>query len=288
MLLLRQVKAQLAQKPREPENGKTDDGEDTTADKLGKIRKKWLIDEKAIQRIRLEELRKDDRVQIEFKDDVIDRFIDGMRGTGDFANQGFENRFRGGSPLAKTRYILDHIDRNNTGVKDDIIIKSDPKFMRTFRSKIWPALRQNCATADCHGGDKAPGGFKVFVHRGRNERVDYTNFLLVDGYVSNGRRLIDRNNPDESLLLHYGLPRKLARYKHPEPRTRHIFPRRNNAKFKLFKEWITELQGPLHPDYRLDYKPPKGIKFDISGKPAFLGGGGDDDDEPATQPDATP
>lgn len=221
-----------------------------------------LLKDDDIRKIRVEELRKGDSVAIKFKNDVVKRFMASMEGQEDFRKPRFEKKFLGWPKTRKVVYMLDKRP-DNVKMKDDIFIESDPKFMKNFR-QLWPVINNFCAASSCHGGIKPKGGLILFTRGSGNERADYTNFAILDGVVAGGRRVIDRDNPAESLLLHYLLPRKVANNKHPietadSAKVHTAFKNRRVNNYKRILRWIDELAGPPHPGYRLNYKPPFGI-----------------------------
>jgi len=213
-----------------------------------------LLKTEDVYRIRLLELRADDRARIEFRDDLLERFIESMRGVGIFAERGGETRFRTMSRVAQARYILENTDRDSA-LRDDILVKSDPAVITQFRTRVWPIISRGCATASCHGGVKAVGGLRLFSMPLKDERVVYTNFYILSEW-SGGRKLIDRGKPEMSRLLQYGLPKELAKAPHPKAFTPPLFlsPRDRNHKF--VEDWIRSLRHPLVGGYRIDYKIP--------------------------------
>ena len=226
-----------------------------------------LLTEDDIRKIRVEELRDGDSVVIKFKNDVVKRFMASMEGEEDFRKPRFDRKFLAWPRTRKTLYMLDKRP-DDVKMKDDIFIESDPKFMKEFR-QFWPVINNFCAASSCHGGAKPKGGLILFTRGKGNERADYTNFAILDGIVAHGRRVIDRDNPAESLLLHYLLPRKVANNKHPiktaDPAKVHMaFKNRRAGNYKRMLRWIDDLDGPPHPGYRLKYKPPFGIKLRTS------------------------
>ncbi len=240
---------------------------------------KWLVTEEEIYRIRLEELRGTDRVRVSFRGKLIERFINIMQGRRDFERPRFANEFRAYPPVAKAIYILDNVPREQVGITEDILIKSDPAFMVDFRSRIWPILATRCATTDCHGGKKPAGRLRLFKVAGKNVQVDYTNFMILESYVSHGRKLIDRDHKDLSLLLQYGLPPEQAKYNHPRKRRRSPYRSRNSRNYRLMLAWIRSLAGPPSPDYRVKLRipwAPKGGRVSLPDAP------------PATQPTTGP
>jgi tetratricopeptide (TPR) repeat protein len=277
-LLLVQVEAQLKLSG-EPDTRPVRPPITTTkgADANATVLAEWLLSDEDINRIRLEELRKGEKVTVQFRNDADRKFIDMMRGKGDFEDARFEKRFLGFAPWDKAHYMLKHLDRDNVAMKDEIRIKTNPQFMVEFNSRVWPKLRQTCASVQCHGGEKPEGTLRFFP-LARNDKVDYTNFVILVGYRKDGRRLIDRNNPEESLFLNFGLPPDQARsgYVHQQKITP-LFAKRTDDDYKRVLEWIDSLEGPPYPDYRLLWKPPLGMKIDTGG-PDFL----------TTQPASTP
>jgi len=277
-LLLRQVEAKIREATRPP---KTVPATAPTGPAGPAVRPEWLVSQEEIYRIRLEELRPSDTVVVEFRNNVLERFIDKMAGTADFKKPRFDKEFRAMSNTRKVIYILEQIDPDDSTIKDNIIIKSDPKFMVDFRSRVWPIVSRHCASSNCHGGPKGAGGLKLFNTTGRDERVIYTNFAILEMYASGGRRIIDRNDPSYSLLLQYGLPPKQAKFKHPAE-SKFAFANRKVVSYRRVMEWINSLQPPAYYNYRLKYRPPSGPKpvpappSDATTKPA---GGTDVDAE---------
>jgi hypothetical protein len=224
--------------------------------------REWLAPEEDIFRIRMEELRPEERLPIQFRNDVINRFIKKWRGKEEFKEFRFEDAFRGwvqANPARAVEFMREK-DPEDTDIKDDILVQNDPKFMTDFRAKVWPIVAASCAAPQCHGGGEPKGGLRLFNVAGRNERIDYTNYLLVDGVVSRGRRMVDRANPEVSLLLQYMLPEDLAQFRH-STKIQAAAGRKEDARYVAVLEWIQSLHRPPHPDYRLKYAPPMGMKL---------------------------
>ena len=211
-----------------------------------------------IYRLRLRELKANDSVQIDFRNKLIDRFLKANRGTGPFAEAGAEQEFLKLSRVAQARYILENIDRDNWAMLDDILVKSDPVVFRDFKTRIWPILAQTCASSACHGGVKGAGDLKLFNVAMGDERILYTNFYILHSYARGGQ-MIDRANPENSLLLECGLPKKLARTPHSKE-INPVFPTRDDNNYRIILNWITTLRHPLLPE---DY----GVKYKVPGQP---------------------
>ena len=222
----------------------------------------WLVSEEDINRIRLAETGAESlRTFVDFRGDVIDRFIQSQRSSKDFQ----ERRFRRMRPVEKLAYIVRNLDPNNPSLVDDIVVRSDPKSLDEFRRSVWPGILQTCGAANCHGGPSPVGGWKVFRAKVREERIDYTNFVILDGLTgADGKaRMIDRGNPDKSLLLQYGLAYDRAEMKHPVKLRQPMFSVPTAAAYRRLRDWIAALKNP-HPNYRLDYVPPMGMKLSYS------------------------
>jgi hypothetical protein len=280
-LRLRQVEAKIEarKKPTVGPDGTTRPAPPAT---LTGIRPEWLVSEGDIHHIRLEEMTGKYRGGVEFRNDVLKRFIEAMRGVEDFEQKGFEERFKGASRVDQARYMLRKLDRSSA-MKDDIILKADPRFMLEFRRYVWPIVAQHCAAAQCHGGTQPVGGLKLFKIAGSSVKVDYTNFVLLDGIARGGRPVINRTTPDRSLLLEFGLPAEIAYYAHPKKITP-PFKSREDRQYLRVLDWIRSLANyPSAPDYRLQYRPPFGMKLNSRASSALSA---PEPTGPTTQPGA--
>lgn len=232
-----------------------------------------LVSERDILWIRLMELDKGDHVTIRYKNKALQRYIQSIRGQAidDWDRRGKERRFLALPRRLQVMEILRN-KRDDTELLKDIHITSDPRFMLDFRTKIWPIVRQSCAAGNCHGGARPNGGMKLFVISGKNDRVDYTNFVILSGLLVKNHRLLNRQNPANSLLLQFGLNRKVAKVDKRHPREiPPIFSSIEATRYKIVSDWIKGLKGPMHPNYHLKYKPPFGMKLETSGRVDILG-----------------
>lgn len=263
-LMLKQTQAKLAAPEDDGDGGEDGDTEEKDdGDKTKKPSK--VMDMKDVNRIRLRELRKDDAVFIGFRNNVVNRFVESRRGRGDFSERGFERTFLGWPNARKARYMLDNLAESDFEMLDDIVIRSDPKFMREFQS-LWPVLSKIVEGQDLRGNPKIPD--LDLVKRGANRtRIQYTNFYLLSRYGKDGWKMIDRDQPDKSLLLQYGLPEKLAIKPHPA-RVNPVFTGPDDAKYKQVYQWIEKLSGPPHHGYTLSFRPPSDKKETPATRPA--------------------
>jgi hypothetical protein len=260
-LLLRQAKAKLEEAQKGSETpSKTDDGSGpSTGGESGALNLKNMVSDEDIQRIRMPELSVDEQFRVELRNKVVERFLEQFRGRGDFEKKGKDVEFRHWSPPRQARYIMEHVSPDDP-LRNDIIIKSDPSCMREFRTSVWRWISTSCAGVACHGSAKGQGGLKLWNVPARNENVDYTNFLILDSFHTKaGLQVIQRDNPEESLLLQYGLPDNLARQRHPKEK-KPPFASRSSPLYKTTLDWIMSLRRPLHPEYNLPSLPPHVMK----------------------------
>jgi len=139
-----------------------------------------------------------------------------------------------------------------------IKVQTEPYAMNLFRRRVHDTwLINNCATSRCHGGIHA-GEF--FLHRRghKNERVRYTNFLILERLeIDPDWPLINYEQPMDSLIIQYGLPRTEARKPHTDVRGwKPVFGRSNKRMLGETGKWIRSMLQP-RPDYPIEYEPPK-------------------------------
>jgi hypothetical protein len=236
-----------------------------------------LVSDEDIYKIRYYELKKKDiekkdPVALDFRNKVLDRFIKQMRGYKEFKDPNAETEFKKLSKIQQLQVIVDNIGDKDRDITDDIMVKTDPVFMKDFRVFVWPAIANNCAAVGCHGSKEGRGGLKLFKVEGRNDRADYANFLILSTWENkDGKMLLDRSDTEKSLLLQYGLPEKVAVDRHLKVLDHTLFQSAKVANYIKFEAWIKSLQGYTSPDYRTKYQPPVGRKIggsDTTSKPA--------------------
>jgi len=276
-LMLQLIESQLADKdePRRgrPEGPRTLPGTTIPLDQV--------VGDEDVLRLRLAELRSSDRVAIAFRNRADYRFVEKMRGSGRFADPRYERVFLAKSPVARAVEMLSTPEAAD--LCGDILVRTNPRFMTTFRTRIWPMLAKHCASAECHGGPQGAGRLRLYNARSRSDQLYFTNFLLLDAFESSRGRMIDRAHPARSLLLQFGLPAYKARATHPVP-IRPVFRSTDDRQYKLVDEWIRMLVHP-HPQYAIDYRlPGRADRPQFAAPPAAPDGGG----EPAPSGTALP
>jgi hypothetical protein len=152
---------------------------------------------------------------------------------------------------------------------------TEPWALNLFRRRVhntW--LLNTCATVRCHGGGPA-GRFYLHRRRFKDERVRYTNLLILHRMdLDREWPLVNYNEPMMSLIVQHGLPRQQARKPHPDVKGwKPVFGPGGQRMLRDTLEWIDSMMKP-RPTYPVDYQPPPlgGAKED----PGPLGNPGTD------------
>ena len=100
--------------------------------------------------------------------------------------------------------------------------------------------------------------------RPNSDAAVYTNFLILDRFqLSDGRSLIDYQDPAHSPLVQMGLPRENATTPHPKvpgasarsDLWKPVFESTDDKRFTDAMEWIKSMYRP-RPQYPIPYEPP--------------------------------
>ena len=137
-----------------------------------------------------------------------------------------------------------------------IEVEEDPASLAKFRTRVHNSwLIGNCATSRCHGGIDA-GRFFLYTGNAKDQRIRYTNLLTLLSFKVDGKPLVNFEDPPNSLLVQYAMPRNQARYPHPD--VKGWKPVLSDSTPQLMQDtldWIRSMYQP-RPDYPVDYKPP--------------------------------
>ena len=196
-----------------------------------------------VNRIRLLEWRGDRGVKVRLMNDVKRRYI-----------------ARANIPPAEFNR-LDAVDqawemkkKGSPELLNDIRMTNDPPALQQYRTMIQRTVLSGCATTACHGG--GGGSEKFALHpRADHEPEAYANFLTLHNYQykpDKGREaaMIDRNRPEDSVLIQFGLAPNLSNMPHPEVAGyRPIFRTLNDPKYRQFVRWIADDLNPLIEEY---------------------------------------
>ena len=274
-LLLKQVKARIASGGGNGGTRPTNGGGAITSDSA---ERKLMITEHDLNRVRLGELadapfvgkiflgrriefRGKESARVTPRNKVVSRFVDMMRNDEDFRvdPKAAGDAFGKWKSHEQFCYMLSRLDRSDWAMKDDLVVKTDPSSMRTFHRVIWPMLTKSCGSTACHGAPKGQGKLKLFNIKANDTLGLYSNFLILEMYARDRYRMIYRDHPAESLLLEAALPRKDAKWKHPEKaKATPLFTGVTDARYKTALTWIESLRGPPRPFYGVKYLPPFG------------------------------
>jgi hypothetical protein len=138
----------------------------------------------------------------------------------------------------------------------EIEVESEPYALNLFRRRVHDAwLIGNCATSRCHGG--LDGG-RLFLHNrnSRDDRVRFTNLLILLRAELGPQPLVDFERPLDSLVVQHALPRTEARFPHPDvPGWKPVFTNANQRLLADSLKWIESMYRP-RPAYPVDYEPP--------------------------------
>ncbi len=217
-----------------------------------------LLSEHDIQRLKLYEYSLDgppEKLRVRFpkkerQQEVEQLVVRDLKGDPDF-DAHRERQLLQGAPFEKLRLILKY-----TGMKyaDRIEIIGDTEKFATFRRKIVPLLQKSCMNSGCHGSGVAEV-FRFPAGSRQSEPFAYTSFLLLDRMVTSQGPLLDRGNPEDSVLLGFMLPPDATRMPHPPVDHKRITPAlrgTSDRNYSMIKEWIGTLIVP-HPAYKLEY-----------------------------------
>jgi hypothetical protein len=199
-----------------------------------------VLSPKAINRIRLAEFRvddMDDRPRIELPRTVIQEFLDEADKT-QAMSQVDKDRFNQPGNDDKLRYII-----NITGNRyfDQIQMTSEPKAMVVFRKRVWPVISRGCGSPACHGGDNA--GHLRFVLPPFAGQAMATNFYIITRFEDAQGPLVDREHPEASRLLQFGLSAEQAEAQHPVA-IPPPFSGPGDPKYLIVLDWIRQLRRP--------------------------------------------
>ena len=251
----------------------------------GNIDPRVLLSADDINAIRQFELKPSDiHVRINFARDVKKRFAVA------------ENiRLQDFNALPQFDQLHRILQRGTPEMKQDVRILSDPSSIHEYRRSVQQLILGSCATSGCHGVAGA-GGFMLYSPAD-SEAVTYTNFFILQTwsrpvgrqqgpFAGGERRLIDRLEPAQSLLLQYALPSNIAEQDHPQVSGyRPIFRNRDDNGYRRVESWIGESLLAIKPDYGINYTPPQragGNRGEPTTAPATS------EARPATQPADAP
>jgi len=191
---------------------------------------------------------------------TIDKLLKDYRGNAalnDFTDRQGMARFRN---LEGHEQLAIMFEAQARALYDQVQMRDEPESLQTFRTKVNPSYVVRYFMR--HFGAAPVEGVNLIDARPNVEENAYTNFLMLHRAKKDGLPFIDRDRPDQSLLLQWGLPRDDATYPAPEVRNwRPYFTGPDDQRFKDMLQWIGSLYRPA-PQYPIEYTPPSPEKED--------------------------
>jgi hypothetical protein len=212
---------------------------------------KRMVTPEEINRIKMLEWNQKDPINVFIDRDVAEKYLNNNP---NMTRQEFAR-------LPKEQQAID-IMTDRPDLDSGIHFRSDPAPVSDFHIRIQRILVQGCAAAGCHGGTNAKGG-NFYLYSGDTPPVYYTNYLTLQTFAPKVKDvpmpLIDRQNPENSLILQYLLPPEVAVNPHPAALPyKGLVKSSKDPRYQSVYAWIREL-NPLLPDYNIDLtkEPPK-------------------------------
>ena len=236
-----------------------DEDEGKSGEKAAGLRK---LTSPEINRIRYMELRgmrmkseQPDRVSCKVPRETVDDFLLEMQGHQDFQGESARVNFRKMTAPQKLHKIAQY---KGAAYADKVEITSDPEVFVDFKKRVMPIVLRSCGTTACHGlSERDAGRFVLYNDPKKTTATTYANFLMLNEITYKGHRLIDRAQPENSLLLTYMLPKEDIQpdLRHPgnvkyDPTFRSSGPRG----FRRIRDWISSLKHPSE-DYGVHLYP---------------------------------
>lgn len=215
-----------------------------------------------INRIRYMELRgmrmrtdQPDRVTVKIPEQTINDFLVEMEGLKDFEGKKAREDFRKLTAPLKLHKIAYY---RGAKYADRVEITSDPEVFIEFKKNVQPIVLRSCASSSCHGsGERATARLVLFNDQDKSAAKMYANFIMLNECDVDGYPLIDRGQPENSLLLTHMLPIKDVKpeLRHPgEVKYRPIFQTRTSRGYRRILNWIKSLKHPAE-DYGVRLTP---------------------------------
>jgi hypothetical protein len=169
------------------------------------------------------------------------------------------------TPAAKTAFMnpgnlagqLQRIrETPSSKYKEQVTITSEPAAYLAYKNNVQTFVLTNCATGECHG-ERAPaaasGNFRL-ANPANAAAEAYTNFYILSQYANKDGQMVDRVNPEKSLLVQYAQPWAVAAVKHPKVDVKKVAGP-NDARLRPIVEWIRGINFPK-PVYGISYNVP--------------------------------
>ncbi len=159
--------------------------------------------------------------------------------------------------LSGEEQALEILKNGTPEMARDVRILTDPTPLKIFKTKVLPIVAMGCASTACHGGTKA-GDFALYP--GSSAEAVYTNFYILQTYAAEigGVKYLamDREVPERSLVLKFGLPPLAGKPPHPAVKDwRPRFRGTDDASYMVIDDFMTDALRVIQPDYGFNVNP---------------------------------
>ncbi len=179
-------------------------------------------------------------VSVRFDRGLLTAFLDVMSDVPEFAGKANRRRFLALKPTQQVQVMRQYGDLTYL---PRVKILNDPLVFRKFKP-VAALIERGCATRECHGGETPAKPFGWRRHLLYPDQSLYTQFLILDRVALGRDRLIDRDQPADSLILQYGLPPGATRQIH-SGQIKPLYPLgTRDPNYKMVLDWIDLLRVP--------------------------------------------
>jgi hypothetical protein len=178
------------------------------------------------------------------------------------AGQPERDAFRALDPAAQLSVIFTLNASQQQLVKDfygKITVADDPPVIATFRKFHQTYVVGYCGAAKCHGSPGA-GKLLLFTKNTSSPQTVYTNFYILQSYATGQANMVDREHPELSLLVQFGMNQANATFPHPTtPGWRQSFATDQEPIPRMIEDWARawrKASGTARVTYPINYSPP--------------------------------
>ncbi len=206
------------------------------------------VDMAAVNLIRVYEIDLNDPPQLHIAEDVRRRFLAAYTTSALLPpSETGRQQLIDGPALEVLKLIFAHRAREFYG---DVEVRTEPTALRRFRQSVhdlW--LVPRCGNAACHGGSDG-GRFRLMRQSRLDDQIRTSNLLILDELTLDGYPMINWEEPMDSTLIQYALPRDQADRPHP-PVTgwRPTLEARQSQTTQAAIRWIESMMSSPRPDY---------------------------------------
>ena len=236
------------------ENPPPDNGDGPAAPPTAERPKALEKDQRSLLKIYEINLKDKPRVTVPHK--VADDFLDKYRAADALSSYNSREGRARFHRLANYEQLSLMFEVQARDMYGEVIVQDEPEALAFFKQNVNP--RYVTGYFIRMFGEEPVPGLKLIKEKGNSEPSAYTNFLLLHRASVDGQKFINRDRPDQSLLLQWGLPRQDAAFPAPQSvkNFRPYFTGPGDERFVEMVNWIKRLYFPS-PDYPIEFDPSK-------------------------------